>query len=186
MNMFPNHETRPKWQISIFSWSLRNQRQVDALPNLGRRSSGEDGGGVCYNYLGMSKEDKESKRSVWQPSPKRWRKIKPLAREMRRKPTMAERKLWKRIRRKQVLGVKFRRQMAIDHFIVDFCCPSIRLIIEIDGPTHDDTEEADALRQARLESLGFEVKRFTNRDVLSNIEGVLESVYDVVGRKIRS
>jgi len=134
----------------------------------------------------MSKEDKESKRSVWQPSPKRWRKIKPLAREMRKKPTMAERKLWKHIRKKQVLGIKFRRQMAIDRFIVDFCSPSIRLIIEIDGPTHDDTEEADALRQARLESLGFEVIRFTNRDALSNIEGVLESVYDVVGRKIRS
>jgi len=96
---------------------------------------------------------------------------------------MAERTLWKHIRRKQVLGVKFRRQMAIDHFIVDFCCPSIGLIIEIDGPTHDDTEEVDALRQARLESLGFEVIRFTNRDVLSNIEGVLEIIYDILGKK---
>ena len=120
----------------------------------------------CYNCLEMSKQDKESKRSVWQPS-----------------PTMAERKLWKYIRRKQVLGVKFRRQMAIDRFIVDLCSPSIRLVIEIDGPTHDDTVEADAQRQARLEALGFEVIRFTNRDVLSNIEGVLEIIYDIVGKK---
>ena len=137
----------------------------------------------CYNCLEMSKQDKESKRSVWQPSPERWRKNKPLAREMRKKPTMAERKLWKYIRRKQVLGVKFRRQMAIDRFIVDLCSPSIRLVIEIDGPTHDDTVEADAQRQARLEALGFEVIRFTNRDVLSNIEGVLEIIYNIVGKK---
>jgi len=93
---------------------------------------------------------------------------------------MAERKLWRYIRRKQVLDVKFRRQMAIDCYIVDFCSPSIRLIIEVDGPTHDNNEEADAERQARLESHGFKVLRFTNQDVLRNIEGVLEIIYGIV------
>jgi very-short-patch-repair endonuclease len=130
------------------------------------------------------KGDKESTRSDWQPQPKFWRKLMPLAREMRKEPTAAERKLWQRIRRKQVLGVKFRRQLAIDRFIVDFCSPSIRLIIEVDGPTHDSTQAADAYRQARLESYGFEVVRFTNRDVLSNIDGVMETIYDVVARKM--
>jgi very-short-patch-repair endonuclease len=98
------------------------------------------------------KGDKESTRSDWQPQPKFWRKLMPLAREMRKEPTAAERKLWQRIRRKHILGVKFRRQLAIDRFIVDFCSPSIRLIIEVDGPTHDLTQEVDAYRQTRLES----------------------------------
>ena len=128
--------------------------------------------------------DKVSKRADWRPSPKMWRKLSPLAREMRKKPTAAERKLWKRIRRKQVLGVKFRRQLAIDRFIVDFCTLSIRLIIEVDGPTHDNSQAFDAYRQARLESYGFEVVRFGNRDVLSNIEGVMETIYSVVDRKL--
>jgi very-short-patch-repair endonuclease len=124
-----------------------------------------------------------TKRSDWQPPLNLWRKLKPLAREMRKDPTAAERKLWQRIRRKQIRGVKFRRQLAIDRFIVDFCSPSIRLIIEVDGPTHNTTKEADAHRQARLESYGFEVVRFTNRDILSNIEGVMETIYGVVDRK---
>jgi very-short-patch-repair endonuclease len=124
-----------------------------------------------------------SKRSNWQPPPDLWRKLKPLAREMRQKPTAAERKLWQRIRRKQVRGVKFRRQQAIDRFIVDFCSLSTRLIIEVDGPTHDTSQEADTLRQALLEALGFELVRFTNRDVLGNIDGVMEVIYEVVERK---
>jgi very-short-patch-repair endonuclease len=103
---------------------------------------------------------------------------------MRKKPTAAERKLWQRIRRKQIRGVKFRRQLAIDRFIVDYCSPSIRLIIEVDGPTHDTAQEADAIRQTVLESYGFEVVRVDNRDVLGNIDGVMETIYDVVDRKM--
>ena len=131
----------------------------------------------------MSRKGKGSKRSDWQTSPELWKKLKPLAREMRKNPTKAERKLWQRIRRKQVYGVKFRRQMPVDRYIVDFCSPSIRLIIEVDGPTHDLTQEADDVRQAYLESVGFDVVRFSNRDVLGNIEGVMETVYAVVDKK---
>ena len=131
----------------------------------------------------MSRKGKESKRSDWQTSPELWKKLKPLAREMRKNPTKAERKLWQRIRRKQVYGAKFRRQMPVDRYIVDFCSPSIRLIIEVDGPTHDSTQEADAVRQAYLESVGFDVVRFSNRDVLGNIDGVMETGYAVVDKK---
>ena len=125
-----------------------------------------------------------AKRSSWRTWPDLWRKLKPFARDMRIEPTAAERKLWQRIRRKQVLSVKFRRQLAIEHFIVDFCSLSLRLIIEVDGPTHIDTQEQDAVRQEILESLGFEVVRFTNRDVLGNINGVMETINDVVGRRL--
>lgn len=76
-----------------------------------------------------------------------------------------------------------RRQHVIDHFIVDFCSLSIRLIIEIDGPSHEDSREADVLSQSDLESCGFELVRFNNQDVLSNIEGVLDLLYNVVERR---
>jgi 5-methyltetrahydrofolate--homocysteine methyltransferase len=111
------------------------------------------------------------------------RKLKSLSRTMRKESTAAERKLWKRIPRKHVHGVKFRRQPIIDQYIVDFCSPSIRLIIEVDGPTHENTREADRFRQSILETYGFEVVRFSNRDVLSNIDGVLMTIYDLVEKK---
>jgi very-short-patch-repair endonuclease len=102
---------------------------------------------------------------------------------MRKESTAAERKLWKRIPRKHVHGVKFRRQLIIDQYIVDFCSLSIRLIIEVDGPTHENTREADRFRQSILETYGFEVMRFSIRDVLSNIDGVLMTIYDLVEKK---
>jgi len=102
---------------------------------------------------------------------------------MRMNQTSAERKLWQQIRRRQVHGVKFRRQHVIDHFIVDFCSLSIRLIIEVDSPSHEDSREADVLRQSVLESYGFEVARFKNEAVLRNIEGVMDILYDVVERR---
>jgi very-short-patch-repair endonuclease len=102
-----------------------------------------------------------------------WAKIKPLARELRNDPTPAEARLWKYLRRKQVDGWRFRRQHVFDRFIVDFYCPSARLVIEVDGPIHDQQREYDALRTEFLESLGLRVLRFENEDVFQNIEGVL-------------
>jgi very-short-patch-repair endonuclease len=123
-------------------------------------------------------------RTDWQPSSELWHKLKPLARQMRKEPTAAEHKLWQRIRREQIRGVKFRRQFAIDRFIVDFCSPAVRLIVEVDGPTHEYTQEADAIRQEFLESLGFEVLRFDNLDVLNNIEAVLDVIDSAVQRRL--
>ncbi|MFN8491202.1 MAG: endonuclease domain-containing protein [Caldilineaceae bacterium] len=112
-------------------------------------------------------------RQEWQPPPELWRKLKPLARQMRKEPTAAEAKLWQRIRKEQIRGVKFRRQFAIERFITDFCSPRLRLIIEVDGPTHQYTQEEDAIRQSFLEDAGFTVLRFSNLDVLNNMDGVL-------------
>ncbi len=123
-------------------------------------------------------------RLDWQPSPSLWRKLKPLARQMRQEPTVAENKLWQRLRGNQIRGVKFRRQFAIERFIADFCSPSLRLIIEVDGPTHEYSQAEDAIRQAVLEEVGFDVLRFTNLDVLNNMAAVLDAIERVVTRKL--
>jgi very-short-patch-repair endonuclease len=100
------------------------------------------------------------------------------ARVLRNSPTAAERKLWYRLRDLKVLGQKFRRQVPIDHFIVDFACLSHRLIVEFDGATHVTEAEiaSDMRRQRYLESQGFVVLRFSNMDVATNVDGLMESV----------
>lgn len=99
------------------------------------------------------------------------------AREMRRPLTPAERKVWQRVRNNQ-LGFKIRRQHVIDRFITDFCCPQAKVVIEIDGDTHAEPDQAeyDAARTAWLEAQGYRVIRFDNRDVHQNLERVLEAI----------
>jgi very-short-patch-repair endonuclease len=106
-------------------------------------------------------------------SPLQWEKLKPLARQMRHAPTEAEERLWQALRNRGVAGLKFRRQHAIERFIVDFFCLERRLIVEVDGPIHDHQQEYDAVRQSYLESLGLRVVRFTNEEVLHQMESVL-------------
>jgi very-short-patch-repair endonuclease len=109
-----------------------------------------------------------------------WDALKPLARQMRHEPTTAEDALWKRIRNRQIGNSKFRRQHPIDRFIVDFYCAEAYLIIEVDGSIHDYTPHEDALRQAFLESLGLQVLRFTNGEVLQQMNGVIERIAEVL------
>jgi very-short-patch-repair endonuclease len=109
-----------------------------------------------------------------------YEKIKPLARQMRSDPTPAENYLWQRLRREQVMGYKFRRQHPIERFIVDFYCPQAWLVIEVDGDIHEMQQEADALRQAYLESLGLRVLRFRNEEVLRHIDAVIERIGEVL------
>ena len=94
------------------------------------------------------------------------------ARFFRRTPTKAEKLLWKELRNRNLGGHKFRRQVAIDQFIVDFCCLENKTIIEIDGGIHFAQREHNQVRTERLESLGFRVIRFTNDQVLMAIENV--------------
>ena len=106
------------------------------------------------------------------------KKLKSLARELRKNMTDTESLLWSRVRRKQLKGHQFYRQMAIENFIVDFFCPKAKLVIEIEGGQHyyDKGLEADKLRDGYITNLGLRVLRFTNLDVLQNIEGVLEHI----------
>ena len=89
--------------------------------------------------------------------------------------------LWQRIRRKQ-LGVKFRRQHGIGRYIVDFYCPELNLVIEIDGDSHfsDEGKEKDTIRDAFMEALGIKVLRFTNEEVMKQTESVLERLFNLV------
>jgi very-short-patch-repair endonuclease len=92
--------------------------------------------------------------------------------ELRKEPTPAERKLWAAIRNDQ-LGVNFRRQHAIGKYIPDFVCIEKKLIIELDGGQHLEQQEYDQERTSYLESQGYTVLRFWNKDVLKNIDGVI-------------
>ena len=110
-------------------------------------------------------------------SPELWAKLKPLAKQMRHKSTPAEDMLWQKLRRKALCGKKFRRQHAIDRFIVDFYCASANLVVEVDGDIHQYTVAEDAIRQQFLEDIhDLTVLRFTNGDVSQNIQGVLERI----------
>jgi very-short-patch-repair endonuclease len=109
-----------------------------------------------------------------------WHILKPLSQQMRHEPTPAEEQLWQRLRNRRTFNVKFRRQHAIERFIVDFYCAEAHLIIEVDGSIHEYTQEHDALRQTFLESLGLRVLRFTNDEVLLGTNAVLERIGEVL------
>ena len=107
---------------------------------------------------------------------KLWGKLKPAARVMRHEPTGAEDVLWQRLRRDQIAGFHFRRQHAIDRYVVDFYYAQARLIIEVDGFIHAESVEQDAARQGFLENMGFHMIRFTNDQVLTEIDNVIEQI----------
>ncbi len=99
-------------------------------------------------------------------------------RKLRREMTAAEKKLWNELRNSQIEKCKFRRQVGIGHFIVDFYCPSKKLVIEVDGETHFSKAEItyDESRTNYLVKNGIEVIRFTNIDIFESIEGVIEEI----------
>ena len=93
------------------------------------------------------------------------------AREMRRNPTEPEKRLWRHLSASQLGGHKFRRQAVIEHYIADFFCPLKKLIVELDGDTHDI--DSDFERDDRLRKKGYRTVRFSNLDVMGNMDGVL-------------
>jgi very-short-patch-repair endonuclease len=100
-------------------------------------------------------------------------RLKQIARKLRKDMTLAEILLWKEIKGKKVLGYDFHRQKPIDEYVVDFYCPRLKLIFEIDGDSHDGKEELDKIRQEKLESLGLTVLRFWDLDVRANVDGIV-------------
>ena len=97
-----------------------------------------------------------------------------FAKNMRQIPTDAEAKIWYHLRAKRMCGVKFKRQVPMGAYIVDFVAKHEHLIIEIDGGQHN--EQTDKTRTTWLENQGFKVLRLWNNEVLANIEGVLETI----------
>jgi very-short-patch-repair endonuclease len=104
------------------------------------------------------------------------------ARQLRRNRTAAERRLWRQLRELKQAGFKFRQQVPIDPFIVDFACLSRRLIVEVDGGAHSTDREVarDARRERYLKAQGFQVLRVWNSDVRENISGVMDTIVGVL------
>ncbi|HEY4164247.1 MAG TPA: endonuclease domain-containing protein [Dongiaceae bacterium] len=98
------------------------------------------------------------------------------ARRLRRDMTDAEKRLWSRIRDRQISAFQFRKQVPIGSYIVDFCCLKEKLAIEVDGGQHSEMINTDAERTAWLEANGYRVLRFWNNDVLQNTDGVVEAI----------
>ena len=101
-----------------------------------------------------------------------------LARALRTNSTDAERKLWCRLRRKQMNNMRFRRQQPVGPYVADFLCASAKLIVELDGSQHGLAENIvhDAIRTRWLEANGYQVLRFPNEDVFKRIEDVLYAI----------
>jgi very-short-patch-repair endonuclease len=96
---------------------------------------------------------------------------------MRREATPPERALWACLKSDQLFGAKFRRQAVIGPYIADFACRSpVKIVVELDGETHGVQAEYDAKRTRYLESRGYRVLRFSNRDVLRNRKDVLATI----------
>ena len=111
--------------------------------------------------------------------PRRFEPYKPrliqVARRLRRDATVPERILWSRLRRR-ALGVRFLRQRPISDYVVDFFAPEARLVLEVDGRSHDGQAEADFARQRVLESRGLTVFRVTNDEVLRDPDAVIARI----------
>ncbi|MBU6955031.1 endonuclease domain-containing protein [Hahella sp. HN01] len=105
------------------------------------------------------------------------RYLKQRRQDLRNNLTDPEKRLWQKLRGSQ-LGVKFRRQHGIGHYIADFYCASCSLVIEVDGDSHytPDALEYDRERNNYMQSLGIDVIRFSNEEVMKNIDGVLQAI----------
>ena len=99
-------------------------------------------------------------------------RLKGLARGLRKNMTDAEISLWQRIRKDRLNGYRFYRQRVIGNYIVDFCSPRRKLVIEVDGSQHIDRREYDAERTEFLELMGYQVLRFWNNEIMNNIDVV--------------
>jgi len=115
------------------------------------------------------------------------KKLTALARENRNNPTIAERKIWREVlRMRQLAQYKFLRQKPIAGYIVDFYCSELQLVIEIDGESHGESVDYDTERTRILNACGLTVVRYTNSDVLKNIEGVYATLIQQIELLSRS
>ncbi|PVZ90402.1 hypothetical protein C9426_02150 [Serratia sp. S1B] len=112
--------------------------------------------------------------------------LKLLSRDLRSNMTDAEQLLWQRLRRKQILGLQFYRKKPILNFIVDFYCAAVNLVIECDGGQHymEDGLLADQIRDQALSELGLLVLRFSNRQILTETDGVVEFIFKTAQSRI--
>ena len=131
-------------------WTLRDQaKQLNTPPLQGR--------GRGWGLSASTVEELQSR-----------------ARQMRNYPTEPEKRLWRRLSNGQMEGFKFRRQQVIGRFIADFVCVPVKLVVEVDGDTHEET--SDCARDTALGEMGYRVVHVTNGDVMANMDGVLQFI----------
>jgi very-short-patch-repair endonuclease len=106
------------------------------------------------------------------------------AKKLRAKETKAEKAFWQLVRDYRVGGYKFRRQHALAHYVVDFYCHKLQLVIELDGSIHDlcHVREYDLRRQLDIEMMGMKVHRFDNRDVLERPDYVVDQLKQIIAQ----
>jgi very-short-patch-repair endonuclease len=114
-------------------------------------------------------------------------RLKPFARSLRNNQTDAEQCLWRRLRRNQIVGIRFYRQRPILDYVVDFYCPAARLVIELDGSQHFEAQGQahDRRRTKRLEASGLRLLRFDDRQALKETSAVLEVIRRVVVERVK-
>ncbi len=102
----------------------------------------------------------------------------PKARSLRHNSTEPERRLWQKLRNRQLANLKFRRQTPVGPYVADFLCLAPMLIVEVDGETHATSQAQDEKRTDYLEGEGFRVIRFSNAEVMTNVDGVLARILE--------
>jgi very-short-patch-repair endonuclease len=109
------------------------------------------------------------------------------AKQLRQAMTRAETLLWRYVKADRIDGLGFRRQVPIQNYIADFICMSAKIVVELDGESHDfeERQTADQNRDAFFVSEGFQVLRFTNEQVMSNLEGVVEAIRQTAASRLR-
>lgn len=100
-----------------------------------------------------------------------------FAKHLRRDQTAAETLIWAELRNRKCGGYKFRRQVPIGRYVVDFLCVAQKIIVEIDGPSHLDAIDYDANRTRILESQGYHIMRLTNEDVYEDLGATIEAIW---------
>ena len=106
------------------------------------------------------------------------------ARMLKKNSTIQEKRLWNLIKNRQFHNLRFKRQVPIGNYIVDFLCPERHIVIEIDGGYHLESEQAerDLARTDELNRMGYKVLRFTNEEVLGDIDRVLETIAEEIDK----
>jgi very-short-patch-repair endonuclease len=103
-------------------------------------------------------------------------------RQFRNNAPQAETMVWSKLKGKQLLGYKFRRQYSVGPYVIDFYCPALKLAVEIDGDSHfeEGAKDYDCPRQSFIESFGIRFLRFTNEEVYRNLNGVLAAIAQII------
>ena len=124
--------------------------------------------------------EEEPRLKGWSTPPGLWLRLKPEARRMRQRPTVAESILWESLRNRKPDGFRFRRQHAVGRFIVDFYCSEIKLVVEVDGQIHKGRRDEDEARDKFLAERGLTVLRFSNDVVESALDEVWSEIKEAL------